>query len=246
MEEIILDCVGEKGEKEIKDVSGKKINFRQVKFPTGDDALNVMIRFTLINRITKSTLSDLIHTDIGPYSKDSSFSFLKKSINVPNDCDLKIKLESVTKPNFKGQVIINYDVSFYSQIFISESDRQNAQRVALLNIAKFHNLPNADFEDNDRLIKFIKDVSSPLIPFLQRYFVAYNHWFEFYQKIRQIEISQNRAHDLTDQEKGELGRLIEEREKYLNELQKKFDQLQFEKFKRLNGLENVDGTIDLT
>jgi hypothetical protein len=127
------------------------------------------------------------------------------------------------------------------KIFISESDRQNAFRLALNNIARFYNIPNWETEQFQSIYDSLKD--KPIFNELKEYFKAYNNWFAFYERIKKIEQETGKEHYLTNEERHELSGLIQKRKDTLDTLQNKFDELQFEKFKKDKGLDDVKGII---
>jgi hypothetical protein len=129
------------------------------------------------------------------------------------------------------------------KVFISETDRQRAIRIAIVNIAKFYGIQKPDTRSNQSLYNEIQASGQPIFLQLKEYIEAYNNWFSFYERIKKIEEANDREHDLTEVERTELSTLIQRRQEKLNALQEAFDKLQFENFKRSNGLGNVDGII---
>ena len=243
MEEIKL--IGFKNE-EIKNISGKGVSFKKISIP-GEDCSNFQIRYEITNPNTQFKSNSLIHCSVSPYQRDISQVTLFNSILIPDDCTLNIQMESVLKPTFTGTAFINFEIftpiKSDRTVFISEIDRQNAFRVALINVARFYNVPNWEYDDNKTLYDKLMVLNYPIIQLLRNYLLAYNKWFDFYSKLKQVETKEGKRHDLNAEEKIVLGSLIENREHTLNVLQTKFDELQFEKFKKINGLENVDGII---
>ena len=133
------------------------------------------------------------------------------------------------------------------KIFISESDRQNARKTALMNIANFFNIPNWDNKTNNELINELGNLKNKsaidIIKLMKEYFKAYDEWFLFYQKFKKIEQKSKKEYILNDKEQLELSGLIEKREVTLNALQEKFDELQLSKFNRKTFGKNISGII---
>ncbi|HVA98101.1 MAG TPA: hypothetical protein VNG53_04335, partial [Bacteroidia bacterium] len=120
-------------------------------------------------------------------------------------------------------------------------------RIALINLARFFNIPNWEYDDNktlyDKIISLKGSDAILIVELLKKYFTAYNEWFDFYVKIKDIETQTGQAYSLTNKEKDELSELIKNREGSLNILQTKFDELQLGKFNVSHGLGNIDGKI---
>lgn len=230
--------------REIKNVSGRGVSFKKIRIPN-EDCSHFMIRYEILNSLNGSKLSSPIHCLPSVYQRDVSQVILSKSILIPENCILNIQIESGVKPNFKGEIYIDYEifVPTVKKVFISEKDRQNAFRVALINLARFFKIPDWEYEDNQTLYNKIKVVTHPIVQLLQNYFTAYNKWFQFYERIKKIETERAIAYDLTEKDRNELSELIQKRQETLDILQAKFDDLQFERFKEEHGLGNVDGII---
>ena len=111
------------------------------------------------------------------------------------------------------------------KIFITEYDRHNAFKAALLTIARFHDITNYEFMSNNELYHEIKQISSPLIEPLNAYLKAYNKWFEFYSQRKKIEEETEEEYELNAMEKGELASLVSERQNSLDRLQAQFNSL---------------------
>ena len=111
------------------------------------------------------------------------------------------------------------------RIFISEYDRYNAFRVALLVTANFHDIPYYEYKSNLELIEALKIYKSPLLSYLEKYFVNYDNWFNFYQERKKNEEQEDRDYDLNNYEKETLRDLSDKREKSLQELQEAFNEL---------------------
>ncbi len=129
------------------------------------------------------------------------------------------------------------------KIFISETDRQDAHRIALKNIAGFYAIPNWNTENNAILYQRLKELTPPppILKPLTEYLNAYDDWFKFYKDKKDIEITTGKEYELNEEERIELTGLIQQRENKRKELQNMFDKLQFDRFKRFRGLENVEG-----
>jgi len=116
------------------------------------------------------------------------------------------------------------------KIFISEADRQSARRIALKNIARFFNINEWQSKSNDDLIEDIaalKDKDAIAIDkLLKQYFKAYDEWFAFYQKRKPIKNETEAEYNLSSKDQKELDVLIGKRQNALDDLQKKFDELQ--------------------
>jgi len=122
------------------------------------------------------------------------------------------------------------------KIFISETDRQNAKRVALRNLARFFDIPNWEHKENDELFNDLSslntETSKSVMMLLNVYFTAYDDWFEFYEEKRRIEQQPGSEYELNDREKEVLVNLINRREDSLKALQERFDELQIQKYNR--------------
>lgn len=133
------------------------------------------------------------------------------------------------------------------KIFISEADRQSARRIAIKNIARFYNLPNWESKPTDELlteISALKEKSAVAIfKRLNKYFEAYDEWFEFYQKRRKIETESGTEYNLNNIEQAELTGLINKRQSALEALQGKFDELQGSKFNVEHFGKDIPGVI---
>jgi|GEM_PF-3947832 hypothetical protein len=133
------------------------------------------------------------------------------------------------------------------KIFISEADRQSARRIALKNIARFFDISDWESKTNEDLqrdIYSLTDISAlEIIKLLKEYFKAYDEWFLFYQERKKNEEKQGEEYYLTSKEKLELGKLINKREKSLNALQLKFNELQLLKFNRKTFGDDISGII---
>jgi hypothetical protein len=153
--------------------------------------------------------------------------------------------------NLLGKALIDYEIFTPTtelqkksgiNVKISEEDRQNAFRIALINIARFFNISNWEYDDNITLYNKVTQINKPIVQLLQDYFIAYNEWFKFYDGIKKHVIaSQDQRYSIDEYQRKELEDLIKKRETTLNALQKEFDRLQFERFKKINGLEGVEG-----
>ncbi len=134
------------------------------------------------------------------------------------------------------------------KIFISETDRQNAKRVALRNLAKFFDIPNWEYKENDELFNDLSalntETSTRVMGLLNTYFNAYDDWFNFYDEKRQIEQQSENEYQLNENEQQVLGNLINRRESSLQALQERFDELQVQKFNRENFGGDINGIID--
>ncbi|MFA6924426.1 MAG: hypothetical protein WC223_09260 [Bacteroidales bacterium] len=111
------------------------------------------------------------------------------------------------------------------KIFISETDRHNAFRAAIWNIAKVHKIDNSDYKTNKELYDEIVEMKSPILPALNDYLNAYNKWFGFYQSKKKTEQESGNEYHLNDKERNELAALMTARQTNLENLQKQFDQL---------------------
>ncbi len=133
------------------------------------------------------------------------------------------------------------------KIFISESDRQSARRIALKNIARFFNIKNWETKTNEELhneLNSLKDKSAiQIICLLKEYFTAYDKWFEFYQKQKMIEEQKGEEINLNNVEQKELNDLINKREDTLNALQEEFEELQLSDYNRKTFGNDILGTL---
>jgi hypothetical protein len=116
-------------------------------------------------------------------------------------------------------------------IHITEQDRQNTFRVALKNIAEFYNVykPETNQEIYDRLKTM--DVTGFIQ--LKEYLQAYNNYFNFYKNINE----KSKEYELTSEERTQLNALIKNRFDASDAFQKYMDDLKFEKFKKIHGIE---------
>ncbi len=237
--------------KEIENISGKGISFKNIRIPN-EDCSFFIIRYEIVNQVNNSKFSSPINLFPSIYQRDVSQVTLSKSILIPDDCKIYIQIEPILKKEFKGTVFIDYEVFMPDiklknkpgmKVLINESDRQNAYRIALTNLARFFGIPNWEYEDNKTLYGKIKEVNDPIIDLLKKYFKAYNEWFGFYARIKEEETKTGQERDLTKEERNELAGLIKNRDSTLNALQTKFDELQFDRFKKSHGLGNIDGII---
>jgi hypothetical protein len=122
------------------------------------------------------------------------------------------------------------------KVFISEQDRQNARRVALVNIAQFFGIKNIETKDNNTLFSELASLklreSKIIFQLLSNYFLAYDKWFDFYQEIDQEQKNIKKEIELDLNQKSQLNVLIDNRETTLNQLQQYFDKLQFSRFNK--------------
>jgi len=124
------------------------------------------------------------------------------------------------------------------RIFISEADRQNARRIALINIARFFNISDWDTKSSDELFNDISalnnndESATNIIRLLNDYFTAYDKWFHFYEKHKIEEDKTGSEHAFSEQEQQELSELIQNRQNTLDALQQNFDDLQIRRFNR--------------
>ncbi len=236
---------------EIKNVSGNVVYFKEIKIPN-EDCSNFFVRYIIKNPIALTELRSISVCMVSPYSRDSSHAPLNKSILISKDSMLYVRLESSKKDTFNGMATLNYEIinsnednfdNISRTVFISERDRQNAFRVALKNLGRFFNIENWKKDDNKTLFVKIINTGHPIVDLLKNYFTAYNKWFEFYSKIKEIESNSGQKYYLTIEDQEELASLISSRVKALTVLQEAFDELQFKKFQKTNGLENIDGIL---
>ena len=114
------------------------------------------------------------------------------------------------------------------------------------NIAKFFEIPEWEFQTNDKLYEILKsrkDTDSKFIfKLLSEYFSAYDEWFSFYQKRQKIEKTNGIVY-ITKGDELKLDKLIKERENTLNRLQSKFDELQVKKFNIKSFGKDIPGII---
>jgi len=134
------------------------------------------------------------------------------------------------------------------KIFISETDRQNAKRVALKNLARFFDIENWEYIENDELFNELSslntETSITVMKLLNTYFKAYDDWFNFYDEKMKIEQQTENEYILNESEKEILGKLISMREDSLKALQEKFDEIQVQKFNRENFGSDISGIIN--
>ena len=113
----------------------------------------------------------------------------------------------------------------HNTIVITEHDRHDAFRVPLLNIAKFHEIPQYEFLTNEELYYEIQVIRSPLVPALKKYLEDYNNWFEFYYSKKAIEKESKVPYEFSNQETIERARLRTIRIDSLSKLQSQYDNL---------------------
>ena len=133
------------------------------------------------------------------------------------------------------------------KIFISEADRQSAQRIAIKNIARFFNLKDWEFKPNEELINDLSvlpdKAAVAIFKLLKEYFKAYDEWFTFYQQPKKIENENLTEYNLNSKEQKELDELINKRQSALNALQGKFDELQLSKFNKQTFGNDISGVV---
>jgi len=231
---------------EVAQASGKTIIVRAINIPH-HDCSDFQLYYNLIMLGGGIIHRSPIDCSISPYQKDSSFKiFNLPPILVPLGASFYFKLvapESMKKT--KVEAIVTFERTPTSSIFITEMDRENARRIALVNLAKFFHVQNADLISNDILQKSLTDSpdakKSGILTVMNLYFDAYDEWFNFYMRIRKMEMDSGRNYALSNEERIELSGLIGKRQNALNALQRRFDELQFERFQRQQGLQNVPG-----
>lgn len=230
--------------KEIEHVSGNGISFEKIRIPD-EDCSNFQIKYKIVNQTTKSESSGYITCFVSPYQRDVSHVVLTKTILIPENSKLFIQMHSALKPTFTGLSFIDYNVFTPSNkfVFISERDRQDAFRLALINLAMFYGIPDYEYDNNQTLFKKLEQLDPPIFSLLKEYLEAYDSWFGFYKDIKEVEEKSGIVMNLTELQQSELTALILNRENTLEALQTKFDELQFEKFKKSQGLDNIDGKI---
>jgi hypothetical protein len=238
-------------ELEIKNVSGKTISFKKIEIPN-ENCSDFHVRYKVSNQNDLSTNSGTIICSVSPYQRDATWAPLNKSFSLPDNCILNVQLESTIRQSFKGVAFVDYEIFDYvdetkrqpdKRIFISERDRENAFRIALKNLGQFFKIENWEYDDNQTLYNKLKELNDPIVKLLQNYFKAYNEWFKFYEKIKEIETIKGQAYNLSENEKAELAELIKARQNTLDALQEKFDELQLKRFNNIHGLGNIDGII---
>jgi len=131
------------------------------------------------------------------------------------------------------------------KIFISDLDKYNAFRVPLVTIAKFYKIPDWEYDLNDTLFLKLRSINPPssIIKPLEEYFKAYENWFSFYKKRKEIEEKTDQEYILNEDEKKEISELIKKRQIKLAELQRKFDELQVTEMHKQMGIPHIKGTI---
>jgi len=133
------------------------------------------------------------------------------------------------------------------KIFISETHRQNARRIALQNIARFFKISEWEFKSNEELLEDLSSLKNKdtisIIKLLKKYFEAYDAWFSFYQKRKKLEEETGEEYRLKVKEHLQLDKLILDRENTLNALQQKFDELQLSEFNRKNFGTDISGIV---
>ena len=234
-------------EEEIKDVSGMEVSLKRITIP-GEDCSNFIIRYKLTNQLGELFSGSVICFP-SPYQKDISQVNINELLIIRKDFKLTLKLESTLRQDFNGKAIIDYETSIPAiqqgmKVFISERDRQIAFRTAFSVLARFYNIPDWEYDDNQVLYNKLITVNDDIIVRLLRdYINAYNRWFNFYMGIKEIETKTGSFHSFNDNEKQNLSVLINNREGALNALQNRFDELQLARFNKAHGLGNVDGII---
>lgn len=115
------------------------------------------------------------------------------------------------------------------QVFITDTDRQSAKRIALKNLSRFFNVEDWDSKTNAELYAdLLKNKQAKSInPLLTEYFKAVDEWYGWY--VTNGKITAGRK--LTDKENKEFRRVIENKEVALCALQQKFDAMQLDKLK---------------
>lgn len=111
------------------------------------------------------------------------------------------------------------------KIFISEFDRHNAYKAAILPLAKFHDIENYEFKSLYELYLQLSEVESSAFEELKDYLLAYDNWFAFYAERKLIEEKQDVEYELNESEKINLANLISKRESSLKSLLSKFHEM---------------------
>jgi hypothetical protein len=132
------------------------------------------------------------------------------------------------------------------RIFITESDRQNAKKFALMSIARFYNINDYNFmeigdSNIEGFFKILGEINesstTEIISLTRAYFNAYDELFLFCQKVKKKEQATKKKFFINEEEKlkekqdqqkqeKQLSILIEKREVSLQTLQEKFDEIQ--------------------
>ncbi|HTB07610.1 MAG TPA: hypothetical protein VK806_11720 [Bacteroidia bacterium] len=230
---------------EINGLSRRGITFKKITIQN-EDCSNFQILYEIVNTQSNYKFSSPIHCLVSPYQKDVSQVKLNKSLLIAANSELYLQMYSPTIHSFKGVSIIDYEIfePVAKKVFITETDRQNAYRVALINLARFFGIPNWEYDNNITLFNKLQLIQNPIIELLKNYFLAYDEWFEFYVKLKNEEAETGVGRILNQMESKKLSELIEKRQDTLNALQAEFDKLQFDLYKRQHGLENVKGITE--
>jgi len=233
-------------EQEIEDVSGMGVKLKKISVP-GGDCSKFMIRYRVVNLRTHGELIKPIICSIGPMQRNLSVLELNRSIEIPKDSLFFLGIEPSQDPEFRGEAVIEYEIFHPFRVTISGADRHNTHRIALVNIARFLEIKNWDTESNENLYRSVttskSESAKAITPLLNKYFKAYEDWFLFCQKKKYEEEVTGGPVALSVREREELVGLKTNRDKKREELQVEFDRIQFEEFKRRNGLQDITGTI---
>lgn len=103
-------------------------------------------------------------------------------------------------------------------IFISEYDRYNAFRAALIGVATLNGQAYPEFSSNEDLYRSAVEKGGENLRALHRYLTAYDKWFYFYQHWKVEEEKAGQELGLTPRGSNELNSYIREREEALEGL----------------------------
>ena len=114
------------------------------------------------------------------------------------------------------------------KILITEYDRHHAIRAALFGVAFFHNIENSDYKSNRELYEDILAISSPFIPELTAFILAYESWFDFFNTIDVKQGGTNSDYQMNAAEQEQHILLTSNKIEALKSLQDKLKQLNSE------------------
>lgn len=109
------------------------------------------------------------------------------------------------------------------RIFISEFDRHNAYRAAILPLARYYKIENFEFKSILELYLELSIMESSIFDDLNEYLLAYDSWFGFYAERKNIDEAIDIDYNLSDSEGIQLAKLIKSREEKLEKLLNNFN-----------------------
>jgi hypothetical protein len=104
-------------------------------------------------------------------------------------------------------------------LHISEFDRHNIIRAAILKVANFHKIADCEYKSSKELYDEIAQKNSPLFESLNNYLDSFTKWFRFYHKKQNMEQKTGKIYNFNEAELKELETLLTDKNKNLDNLQ---------------------------